>query len=127
VGVLKVIIYAIFPFPYLHFTNREVSAAEGGMTYKAGLKESNRVRSVGRGSELCMQNILRQDCGAAGGGGLIEAFVSVYSTSGHFTVMDGGCIQLREWFVRHVGCECFNWFIAEIGGDGLSTSPVGLV
>jgi hypothetical protein len=41
VGVLKDL-RAIFPFAYYYriFTNGEVSAAGGGMAYKAGFKES---------------------------------------------------------------------------------------
>jgi hypothetical protein len=37
-GVLQVIVLAIFPLSYLNFANIGVSAAAGGMAYKAGFK-----------------------------------------------------------------------------------------
>jgi hypothetical protein len=47
VGLLKVIVRAEFPFPFLNFTNRGVSAVGGGMAYKEELKEFNTIRFVG--------------------------------------------------------------------------------
>jgi hypothetical protein len=36
VGVLKVVISAIFPFSYLNFTNGGMSTSRGGVTDEAG-------------------------------------------------------------------------------------------
>jgi hypothetical protein len=38
VGVLKVVVRGVFPFPYVKFTDRGVSAAGGGVAYIAGFK-----------------------------------------------------------------------------------------
>jgi hypothetical protein len=79
---------------------------------------------VARGSELSGHDIFWQDCGATSKGGVVEAFVCVYSSDGHVTMLVGGCVKLREWFAECVGCECFNLFITEVGGNGLPTFPV---
>jgi hypothetical protein len=36
----------------------------------------------------------------------------------------GGGIKLREWSAEGAGCECFDRFITEVGGDDFPTSPV---
>jgi hypothetical protein len=76
------------------------------------------------GSELRGQNILWQDCGTTGKGGVIDAFVCVHSSSGHLNVLNVGCVKLRERFAECVGCACFNSLITEVGGGGLPTSSV---
>jgi hypothetical protein len=50
--------------------------------------------------------------------------VCVQSTSGHVTVLDGGCVKLREWLAEGVGCECFYRFITKVGGYGFPTPLV---
>jgi hypothetical protein len=83
---------------------------------------------VGWGHELCGQKILWQDCGAAGEEGVVEAlFVCVYFSSGHLLVMEGGYIEVTEWFARCVGGECYNWCIKEVDGDGFPESLLGLL
>jgi hypothetical protein len=39
------------------------------------------------------------------------------------TVLDGEFVKLREWVAEGVGCECFNRFIPEVGGDGFQCPP----
>jgi hypothetical protein len=52
------------------------------------------------GLELCGQNILWQDCGVTREGGVVKAFVRVYSLGGHVNMMVGGGVKLREWFAE---------------------------
>jgi hypothetical protein len=51
VDALMVIVRAICPFSYLNFTNRGVSAAGGGMAYKAGFELCNKIMFAGWRSE----------------------------------------------------------------------------
>jgi hypothetical protein len=46
VGVLEVSVRAVFPFSYLNFTGRGVSAAGKGMVNTAGFKEYNEIMFV---------------------------------------------------------------------------------
>jgi hypothetical protein len=46
VGVLRVIVRAIFPSSYLNHKDRGVSTAGGGMANTARFKESNKIRLV---------------------------------------------------------------------------------
>jgi hypothetical protein len=43
VGVLKTIVRAVFPFSYMNFTDRGVSAAGEGMANTAGVKGVDKV------------------------------------------------------------------------------------
>jgi hypothetical protein len=65
-----------------------------------GFKESNIIRFVGKGSELCWKKTLWQDCGRTGKGGVVKAFVRVYSSVGHVPMMARGCVKLRVWFAE---------------------------
>jgi hypothetical protein len=60
---MKVVVRAIFPISYLTFTEREASAAGGGMAYMTGLDEHDKIRFVGGWSKLYWENVLWHDCG----------------------------------------------------------------
>jgi hypothetical protein len=101
-GVLKVIVYVVFPFTYLNFTNGGVSAAGCGMTHYAGL--SSRVCVLGVKSSA---GILSS--GMISGQRVSEEWSIPPSTSTlHVIVMVGGCFKLREGYVKCMRCECCN-------------------
>jgi hypothetical protein len=97
------------------------------VAHEAGLKKSNEVMFVGRRSELCGQNIFKQDLmTATSEGGVVEAFVCDNSAGGHVAMMVGGGVELWKGVAERVSCEYFNRSVTEVGGDCLLTSPITL-
>jgi hypothetical protein len=73
---------------------------------------------------LCGNNVFPQDCGTAGGlgsngRGLRLGPLCEWS----FGSVGWGGVKLIEWFAEGVGCEYFNRFFTEVGGDSFLTYP----
>jgi hypothetical protein len=94
------------------------------MAYESGFGYSDEVWFVVRGLELCGKKVFGQNRKATGEGGVVEAFVIVYSAGGHVVMLVGGCVELRNGVTERVVCECLDWFVAEVCCDSLPSSPI---
>jgi hypothetical protein len=55
---------------------------------------------------------------------MAETFICIHSCNGHLIAKVGGCVKVRKRSVEGIYRECFNGFVTEVGGDGLTTANV---